>query len=186
MKRLMALAVLMLGYVVSAQAAYVPATWTDTKSFGTGETVGLFKSFTYTHDITDNGFKPFPLGYVDSFQLSINLKDDSRDAWYEGAEEALVYLPSSFGLASGEVTSFGWSSVNFGWSILGSIELSLLGTLTVTISSLVGDFLVMGSQLVAHGGVDSATVPEPGALGLLGIGLLGMAATMRRKAQLRK
>jgi hypothetical protein len=179
MKRLMALAALMLGYVVSAQAAFIPATWTDTKNFGSGVTVGPATSFTYVHDLTDNGFTPFPGGYINDFQLSINLKDDASDPWYSLPEIAVVSLFG--GLTSGVVSSFGWSNVNFGWSILGSVELSFLGTLTVTVSSLIGDFVVTGSNLVANGAIDSKQVPEPGALGLLGIGLLGMAVTMRRR-----
>lgn len=179
MKRLMALAMLTLGYVVSAQAAFIPATWNDIKDFGSGVTVGPSTPFTYVHDLTTSGFTPLPAGYIDDYELSINLKDDASDPWYAPFEVARVSLFG--GLANGFVSSFGWSNVDFGWSILGSVELSLLGTLTVTVSSLLGDFVVTGSHLVANGYTDSRAVPEPGALGLLGIGLLGMALTMRRR-----
>ena len=98
----------------------------------------------------------------------------------DGRELAYVDLPGALG--DGFVTNFGVSGEEFGgWSILGLLQLNTLGTLTVTISSIMGDFNLTGSTLTATGLANVASVPEPGALGLLGIGLMGMAFSMRRR-----
>jgi PEP-CTERM motif len=176
MKKLLALVVLTLGFAASAQADYIPASWTDTVTFtGSqgGVYLGSYASYPYTHNLTDNGFRPL-YDVITSFALNINLKDDSG---YDAVETAYIDIPGATG--DSYVYNFGLSGAEYGgWSIAGVLQLNLLGTLSVTISSITGDFILQNSTLVARG---YANVPEPGVLGLLGIGLLGMALSMRRR-----
>jgi hypothetical protein len=178
LKRLFALVLLAVGFSTAARADYIPATWTDNLNVGSGVYIGNGQSYTYTHDVSDDGFRPLT-DWITGFHLSINLQDDSR-SWLDGPELAFVNLPGALG--DSFVSNFGLSGEEFGgWSILGLLELNTLGTLTVTISSIIGDFNLVGSTLTASGVAHVASVPEPGALGLLGIGLMGMALSMRRR-----
>jgi hypothetical protein len=178
LNRLFALVLLAVGFSTAARADYIPATWTDNLNVGSGVYIGNSQSYTYTHNLNDNGFRPL-VDAITGFHLSINLADDTR-SWELLPELAFVNLPGALG--DGFVSNFGVSGEEFGgWSILGLLQLNTLGTLTVTISSILGDFNLVGSTLTAQGQSYVASVPEPGALGLLGIGLMGMAFSMRRR-----
>lgn len=181
MNRFFALVLLAIGFTSAARADYIPATWTDSAPVGSGVYIGEHQSYTYTHDLTDNGFRPLN-DLITSFHLSINLADDDTGR-RDGFEWAFVDLPGIIGDAS--VFSFGLAGEEYGgFSLLGLLQLNVLGTLTVTVSSVMGDFNLVGSTLTASGFANStANVPEPGALGLLGIGLVGMALSKRRRKQ---
>jgi hypothetical protein len=178
LNRFFALVLLAVGFSTAARADYIPATWTDQLNVGSGVYIGNFQSYTYTHNLNDNGFRPLN-DLITGFHLSINLADDTRN-WELLPELAFVDLPGVLG--DGYVSNFGASGEEFGgWSILGLLQLNVLGTLTVTINSIMGDFNLVGSTLTATGLSNAATVPEPGALGLLGVGLMGIAFSMRRR-----
>jgi len=75
-----------------------------------------------------------------------------------------------------------------GWSVQGFAQLQSSGKITVTIDSLLGDFYLGDSTLTVNGNSpytvrQKVAVPEPGTLGLMGLGLLGVAFAMgsRRK-----
>lgn len=179
LNRFFALVLLAVGFSTAARADYVPTTWTDDLNVGSGVHIGNWESYTYTHNLNDNGFRPLT-DWISSFNLSINLADDTR-SWELFPELAYVNLPGVMG--DGFVSNFGASGEEFGgWSILGLLQLNILGTLTVTISSISGDFNLIGSRLTANGlAYVPTSVPEPSALALLGIGLMGMAFSMRRR-----
>jgi hypothetical protein len=178
LNRFFALVLLAVGFSTAARADYMPATWTDHLNVGSGVYIGNFQSYTYTHNLNDDGFRPMN-DLITGFHLSINLADDTRN-WELLPELAFVDLPGVLG--DGYVSNFGASGEEFGgWSILGLLQLNVLGTLTVTISSIMGDFNLVGSTLTATGLANVGTVPEPGALGLLGVGLMGIAFSMRRR-----
>lgn len=184
MKRLFALALCVMGFATSAHADFIPATWTDHANVGGGIYIDSGDSHTYVHDLNDDGFRP-NTDLIDSFLLSIDLADES-DHWYDSLELAIVDLPGILGDDLIWSWDFDANGDEYGgWSVAGLLQLNELGTLTVTVSSLFGDFNLVGSTLTAHGlsNVD-ANVPEPGALGLLGIGLVGMALSMRRRKKL--
>lgn len=166
--------VALLGLAGTANAAYVPATWTDDYSVGTGVLVGGVapSSYSYFHDITLDGFN-IGSDLVTDFVLTIDLYDDSQR---DSLEIAFVDIPGLLGDTFW--SSFSTGDVEAGWSIAGLFELNLLGTLTVTITAITGDFMFGGSHLVADG---YTTVPEPSTIALLGIGLLGIAAGARRR-----
>jgi hypothetical protein len=176
MNRFFALVLLAVGFATSARADYIPATWTDTVG---GASIGHWDSHTYVHNLTDNGFRPSN-DIIDSFHLAINLADDDNNFWNDLWEVAEVDLPGRDG-DDPWIWNFGGSGNEYGgWSMLGLMELNELGTLTVTITSIFGDFNLVSSSLTAAGRANTS-VPEPGALGLLGVGLMGMALSMRRR-----
>jgi hypothetical protein len=179
LNRFFALVLIAVGFSTAARADYVPATWTDNLDVGSGIYIGSGKSYTYTHNLNDDGFRPFT-DWVSSFNLSIDLADDASDGIWK-SELAFVNLPGVLG--DGFVSNFGLSGEEFGgWSVLGLLELNVLGTLTVTISSIFGDFNLVGSTLTANGqAYVPRSVPEPATLALLGVGLMGMAFSLRRK-----
>jgi hypothetical protein len=175
MNRFFALVLMAIGFAGAARADYIPATWVDTATDASNVYIGNGQSFTYTHDLNDTGFRPLN-DLITSFNLSINLADDQRS---DGYELAFVDLPGFTG--DSFVSSFGLSGAEYGgFSILGLLQLNALGTLTVTISSIIGDFNLVSSTLTAQG---VSNVPEPGALGLLGVGLVGIALSKRRRKQ---
>jgi PEP-CTERM motif len=177
--KLFALGLLSLGFAASAQAAYIPASWTDSIDFGNGQYVG--NQFKYSHDLTNEGFQ-IGRDRVTSIELSIELVDNARD----DRERAKIKIPS-MGMSDeapiGSTWNFSYDGTEFGgWAILGLWQLNLTGMLSVVITSIQGDFNLMSSQLMAHGLTGSPnSVPEPGVLGLLGMGLLGIALSARRR-----
>lgn len=162
----------------TAQAAFVPATWTD--DYITTQEVSVGSPATYFHDITFDGFN-VGSDIVTDFLLTIDLYDDASDKRFEG-ELAFVDIPGVIGDRFVSNFQFG-DGAYVGASLVGIFELNLLGQLSVTISAVYGDFLLTGSHLVANG--LQASVPEPGTLGLLGLGLLGIAAGARRRSSAR-
>ena len=135
-----------------------PVTWVDTIDFYPDRYIQPFSSSSYKHDIRDEG--------------------DS------GLEVALI---DATGLL-GDRIFFDLSGEEFGgWSLVGYTQLALTGLYNVTVSSLYGDFFLAGSTLTVRGDERSVerSVPEPGALGLLGLALLSLtvASIRKRRAQ---
>ncbi|GFE89200.1 PEP-CTERM sorting domain-containing protein [Steroidobacter agaridevorans] len=168
MNRIFAFVLLAFGFASTSHA--IPTSWSDSADFGGGEHIGWFQSHTYTHDLTEHGFRPME-DLITSFNLTLSLGNDSDDGEYV----AVVLRDPEFDRFELSGEAYG------GFSILGL--LNEVGTLTVTVQSLWGDFFLFGSTLTAYGDRNVANVPEPGALGLLGIGLIGIALSRRRRKQ---
>jgi hypothetical protein len=187
MKLKFKLLIVLLFFLLSAVSAYAaPYTWTDEINLGDRRLYQNAPMYTYTHDITDDGFSSYFMGgddYILEYSLNVSLSDDGDNH----KEAALI---SQSGDGHGRYYNFDYSDQEFGWSLAGWAELNLYGSLTVTIERMWGDFNLGYSTLTAIGdngydGVDVAPVPEPATLILMGIGLLGIAAgASRRKSKI--
>ena len=156
-----------------------PVTWVDTIDFYPDRYIQPFSSSSYKHDIRDEGYTPL-IDSISDYSLTVNLRDDGDS----GLEVALI---DATGLL-GDRIFFDLSGEEFGgWSLVGYTQLALTGLYNVTVSSLYGDFFLAGSTLTVRGDERSVerSVPEPGALGLLGLALLSLtvASIRKRRAQ---
>ena len=162
-----AAALIGLGVTGMANANSIPMSWTDTVDFNPDRLVTVYSPVIYSHTL--EGFTP-GVDSVDSYSLTFNLYDD-RDGSFEAAvfSQPGRLLDSIWFNLSG--TEHG------GWTLAGVWQLEHSGSLTVAISSLIGDFYLGGSTLRVSG---NRSVPEPGTLALFGAGLL-LFGLLRRK-----
>ena len=142
---------------LAAAAQAVPVTWTDV--YSASREMGALETYTWTHDITDDGFH-VGADSVSSYVLQLTFRDDDGDLWYNPLtwEAAVLDQP---GFWSFELTDVDSGISAFENSIAGRVSLEKTGLLTVSLTSL-GDFFFDQSKLIASG--DAASVPEPGSL----------------------
>ena len=162
--------VLILSFFGIANA--IPTTWTD--PYSANVLMDRSNSFySYDHDITSVGFNP-GVDSVLTWDITLYFTDDSRR---DLSEWAFVNLPGLIADRTFEV-DFN-DSIYTGFSVAGTISLNIDGLLSVDIYRTSGDFYFKGSTLNAYG--DSAPVPEPATMLLLGTGLFGLAVGSRKK-----
>lgn len=145
---------------------------TDVEDFGNNNLVGNKATFTWTHNILDQGFV---LGSAESASILIAFRDDDDKA----PENAHIFfdLTKITGAEVKPITS--WFH-NLSFSSL--VELNGDGLLVVTVKSVVGDFYIDQSTLSVITKDVGVSVPESSSLMLFGLGLLGLGV-MRRKAR---
>lgn len=157
-----------LGMAAGAHAGLIAS---DTKDFG-GERA-FHKS--YTHDLTGS----FPLGTAQSATLEIVVSDDDKCDLEWWCEEwiplVVLVVVEDLDFDTGGLSYGTFSS---GLEMKAFAVLNETGTLSWKIAA-VNDFLLHSATVNVYG--DNVSVPEPGTLGLLGAGLLGMGLIRRRK-----
>lgn len=162
--------ILALGSVAAVHA--VPVTFTDIvnpqndvylSNNGTS-------TYTYTHNILDNGFVPANDMITDA-DIYISLWDDLDIQ----SENVRISLDNLIVAQSMEVD---WESYHFN---VNTSALQSDGSLTVTLNVLSGDFLFKDSRLEVAANHTEA-VPEPGTMALMGLGLAGVGFAARRRA----
>ena len=166
------------GATLCGVASAGPMTWTDYYNFQPDRLVTAGNGVKFTHDITDgvNGFNA-ATDDVTAYGLVFDLYDD-----VDGRRETNLELAVASGGALGAYFSLG--GVELGLPTLsGFYQLNNSGLLTVTITSLLGDFYLGASTLTAKG-TRNAAVPEPGTLALFGAALLGFGLVLRKRAAL--
>lgn len=129
--------------------------------------VGHWDSLDYQHDINDQGFN---LGTAESASLAIEIFDD--DWW----SEIMLVVVEDFDFDTGGIT---FGSFENGLEVEALLALNSDGFLDVTISSLWGDFFVGNSTL----SVTTRSVPEPGPLALIVLGVFSLGWARRRNAR---
>lgn len=168
MKKLLGSALLSVGlFAGTAQAGFITDT-VEQKEF-----IGWWDQHSYTHDLNDDGFV---LGSALSGTLEIKVKDDNK-GWDELILwESILFTVEDFDFDTGGF-SFGSGFYNeLEFEALAAINLD--GYLDVTVKSLSGDFW-LGNSILS---VNTADVPGPGVLGLMGIGLAGLGLSRRKRS----
>ena len=161
---------------LGAAAQAIPMTWTDTWNPPGKEKLNANnKRYSFTHDITDQGYRP-GVDQVLSARIKLDLSDDTGRR-YEYESGKIVFSGRT-------VRQFARHVRDFKFKVIGTalFSLSRTGLLDVKVKRTSGDFYFNKSTLRVKGVHDEAiAVTEPGSLGLLGAGLLGLMSAVGKR-----
>ncbi len=137
------------------------------------------ESYSFSHNLLDDGFD---IGTATSGTIEV-LFSDNDSAWevIQFQVEAFDFDTDGFLVTSSASSYFGDLQVN------ALTQINSDGMLDITIKSWWGDFTVGQSVLTIDGGIATLSgdvinnVPEPGVLGMLAIGLLGLGIAGKKR-----
>lgn len=159
-------AALMLG---AGASQATPMTWTDTITFTPNVYLSMGSEFTDQLNIADYGYNP-ATDTISSYSLNVDLYSPGGQLF------AALVVPGTLGNSFFDIDGLQFG----GWSLQGDAQLQKTGVLTMTIVSLLGNFYLGSSTLTASGtGPSTTTVPEPGVLSLMLLGLAGAGLALR-------
>ncbi len=171
-----------------ASAVASAAIWSETMVFSPVKNVPDVA--TWTHDLGSKGFR-FGYDQIDSFSLSVRIIDRATGNSFARAldlasnlETAVLNLPGGNSPDAIWFFAIGTNQYN-GSQVGGLLALNDSGQLLVSVdtarllgAAVGGNFSIAESTLTAEG-----VLPEPGALALVGVALLGVGLSSRRQAR---
>ncbi|HEY4366778.1 MAG TPA: PEP-CTERM sorting domain-containing protein [Steroidobacteraceae bacterium] len=172
---------------VAGAANAIPTTWSDTYNVPLSQQlVSGGESITFTQDITDgpNGYRP-GIDSLTKLVFSFDVADDKESLFTYELGNIAIDAVSDLGFTTTTFVSTIFGGLNSVDPLTVNTHLTLwdTGKYDITVSSLLGDFVVKSATLEAYGDRSAVvtSVPEPTTLALMGIGLLGVGLTGRRR-----
>ncbi len=134
--------------------------------------VGVLSSYSYSHDLNDDGFVP---GTAISGTINISFTDEVGGVL--GPLTVITVVVEDLDFDTDGIVTTASSSFFSDLEVNALARVNTSGMLDVTITSLLSAIYVGQSVLT----VNTAKVPEPAILGLLGFGLLGLSLARKMR-----